>query len=99
MYHGLPEPPDRQIITPHRFIMHIGKLIRQKIVERGITVVSFAEQLSCTRINAYKIFERSSIDTDLLVRISKILDYNFFVLYSSEFKADVCENESTTSDV
>lgn len=64
--------------------MHIGKLIREQIEKQGITVVWFSEQLSCSRTNIYKIFEKSSIDTSLLVRISIILQYNFFNVYSDE---------------
>lgn len=63
--------------------MHIGGIIREKITEKGMTVVSFAEQLSCTRVNVYKIFSRKSIDTDMLLRISSILEYDFFQHYSA----------------
>lgn len=49
-----------------------------------MTIVSFSSRLSCTRANVYKILEKKSIDTDLLLRISKILDYDFFKLYSKE---------------
>ena len=62
--------------------MHIGKLIKKKVTEKGMTVVSFASRLSCTRVNAYKIFSKKSIDTDMLTRISIILEYDFFRLYS-----------------
>lgn len=33
-----------------------------------------------------KIFERTTIDTELLVRISRILNRNFFTLYTNERK-------------
>lgn len=58
--------------------MHIGRLIQQKVSESGMTVVAFAQKLSCTRVNAYKIFSKSSIDTETLMRISVILDFDFF---------------------
>ena len=47
-----------------------------------MTVVSFAEQLSCSRANVYKIFDKKSIDTDMLMRISAILHYDFFAAIS-----------------
>ena len=65
-------------------MLHIGQEIKEKIKEQGMTVVGFSSRLSCTRANVYKIFEKKSIDTDLLLRISKILDYDFFQLYSKE---------------
>ena len=66
--------------------MHIGNLIRQTLKERGYTVVWFAAQLAYTRVNVYKIFEKKSLDTDLLMRISVILDTNFFKPYYDEFE-------------
>jgi len=62
----------------------IGIIIREKLKERGKPVVWFAHQLSCSRTNAYKIFEKRSIDTYELMRISLILDFDFFKLYSDE---------------
>ena len=58
--------------------MHVGNIIRQKVIEKGVTIVWLANQMSCTRTNVYKIFERKSIDTDTLVRLSHVLDYDFF---------------------
>lgn len=66
--------------------MHIGNLIRQNLKERGYTVVWFATQLAYTRVNVYKIFEKKSLDTDLLMRISVILGTNFFKPYYDEFE-------------
>ena len=54
------------------------------MIERKCTVVSMARQLSCGRANVYKIFEKYSIDTELLMKISVTLDYDFFSLYSRE---------------
>ena len=62
--------------------MHIGSLIRQQVSEKGLTVTWLAEQLPCSRTNVYKIFRKRSIDTDVLLRISRILDYDFFSLFS-----------------
>lgn len=64
--------------------MHIGKLIKEQVEIQGKTVVWLAERLSCSRTNIYKIFEKSSIDTSLLMRISIVLRYNFFKAYIDE---------------
>ena len=64
--------------------MHIGKLIKEQVEIQGRTVVWLAERLSCSRTNIYKIFEKSSIDTSLLMRISIVLRYNFFKAYIDE---------------
>lgn len=67
-------------------MIHIGKQIRQKMEERKETVVWLAKHLSCSRTNVYKIFEKNSVDTDILARISIILDFDFFSLLSEDLK-------------
>lgn len=59
-------------------MVHIGKLIEEKLHEQGRTVTWFASKLCCTRPNVYKIFQKESIDSLLLWRISCILQHNFF---------------------
>lgn len=84
---GLPEPfvSDKCITeTVHVFFMetensvHIGSIIRQKLQEQGRSAAWLAKQIPCTRNNVFKIMRKPHISTDLLLRISKILDYNFF---------------------
>ena len=58
--------------------MHIGKHIQEKLKEKRYSVTWFAAQICCTRTHVYKIFQKSSIDTELLERICIILEYNFF---------------------
>ncbi len=58
--------------------MHIGKRIREKLREDGRSVTWFAMKICCTRTNAYKLFNKSNIDTDMLERISRILEHDFF---------------------
>ena len=71
----------------HNILMiHIGKQIRQKMEERQKTVVWLSKHLSCSRANVYKIFEKYSVDTEMLARISAILNFDFFSLYSEDIK-------------
>ena len=64
--------------------MHIGEAFRKELERQGKTVVWFAEQLSYSRTNIYKIFNKSSIDTEVLQRISIVLQLNFFKFYSDK---------------
>ena len=57
---------------------HIGNEIREVLKQQGRTVTWFAEQLNFNRTNAYNIFKKENLDTELLGRICLILDYNFF---------------------
>lgn len=58
--------------------LHIGRLVKTVFERSGMTVSDFARQLNCERTNVYTIFKRRTIDVELLVNISKILEYNFF---------------------
>ena len=63
--------------------LHIGKMIRQELRNQGRSVTWFASQLPCTRNHTYKIFSSPSLNTDMLLKISVILDYNFFKHYET----------------
>ena len=64
------------------FMLHIGKLIEEELRRQERTVSWFARKLFCDRTNVYDIFQRKSIDTELLLRISIILNYDFFRYYT-----------------
>lgn len=66
--------------------MVIGEKIRERLEERKRTVVWFSRELSCSRTNVYKIFEKANLDTGLLMRICQILEHDFFQYYSKEFR-------------
>ena len=60
--------------------------------ERGIGASWLAAQICCTRTNVYKIYDKESIDTALLMRISKALKYDFFKLCSKALSAEIDED-------
>ncbi len=64
--------------------MHIGQILKEKLKEDGKSVVWLARELGCHRTNIYNLFEKYSIDTQLLERISIIMRHNFFDLYKEE---------------
>lgn len=66
-------------------MVDIGLEIKCELKRQERTVSWFARKLCCERTNVYSIFKRKSIDTDMLTRISIILQRNFFTLYDSEF--------------
>ena len=61
--------------------VHIGQRIKAVLKEQGRTTVWLAKQIPCTPNHLYKVFANASINTDLLVHLSHILDYNFFEEY------------------
>ena len=64
--------------------MHIGQLIRVELVRQHHSATWFAQALGCSRTSVYKIFGKSSIDTDLLLRICMVLKVDFFKPYSDK---------------
>lgn len=64
---------------PHR--IHIGKIIKELVKIRRISVLEFAEKINCTPRNVYKIFSKSSLDSALLAKISQVLGQNLFFYY------------------
>ena len=57
--------------------VHIGHLVKEKFEESGITITQLAHRINRTRTTVYDIFERKSIDIDLLLQLSEALQYDF----------------------
>lgn len=66
-------------------MIHIGQLIEEELHRQERSVTWFANKLYCDRTNVYKIFKKQSIDTDLLLRISQILNKDLFLPYSQAY--------------
>lgn len=64
----------RMTYTP----IHIGSIIEEVIREQGRSPSWIAKELCCDRTNIYNILKRESVDTNLLLKLSSILNYNFF---------------------
>lgn len=66
-------------------MMHIGQLIRMELEAQERTPTWLARKINCDRTNIYRIFNRESIDTALLARISTALNRNFFEELSLQY--------------
>lgn len=56
----------------------LGNLIEKEVKRQGWGVKEFGRAINCERNNVYNIFKRNSIDVQLLGKISKVLNHNFF---------------------
>lgn len=72
---------------------HIGSLIKAELERQERSISWFARKLSCDRSNVYRLFQRESVDTRLLTRISLLLEHDFF----SELSDEVRERQSQDS--
>lgn len=59
-------------------MISIGTLIKEELARQERSVSWFARKLSCDRSNIYRLFQKHSVDTALLARISLILQRDFF---------------------
>ena len=57
--------------------IHIGPIIKQKLNEKSMTIAEFADRINCERTAVYHIFKQKSMDTERLLKISEVLEYDF----------------------
>jgi hypothetical protein len=67
--------------------IHIGEMIRSKLREEGRSVVWLAGKIHYEKANTYKLLKKPSLEASLLLRISLVMEHNFFIYYS-----DIYEN-------
>lgn len=67
-------------------MIHIGKIIEEELRRQRRTVRWLAGELYLDRSNAYRLLRRQSIDTEMLVRVSRVLGRDFFAEYSGEWQ-------------
>lgn len=57
----------------------LGKIIRQKVKEDGRTAKKICEELGMSRGNLDKIYNKESLNSDLLAKFCLVLGYDFFM--------------------
>lgn len=65
-------------------MVHIGQKIKEVLESQERTPTWLAKKINCERTNIYYIFNQSSINTEILFRISVALNHDFFIYYSLE---------------
>ncbi|MBO7202057.1 MAG: XRE family transcriptional regulator [Paludibacteraceae bacterium] len=65
---------------------HIGHLIRKELRRQEKTNRWFAEQINVNPRTVNKIFQKTMIDTQQLMQISRCLNTDFFRYYSDLLK-------------
>lgn len=62
---------------------HIGEKIKERAKELRMGPTELANAINTSKQNVYGIFKRESIDTSLLQKIGKALNYDFFSLLTN----------------
>lgn len=59
----------------------IGQKIKEVFDRQNMKLTDFADQLGTVRQNVYRIFKKRHLDTGLLLKVSQVLNHNFFQYY------------------
>ena len=71
--------------------IHIGSLIKSEVKRRKMTFTEFAGCIGIQRQNVErKVFSKQGLDTELLIQISEVLDFDFFKYFQNKA---TCNNQ------
>lgn len=62
--------------------IHIGYLIRERSLEYGAEISRICNFISATEQEINEMYKSESLDTKILLKWSKLLEYDFFRIYS-----------------
>ena len=76
--------------------IHIGERIRKRAKELRIGPTELGKMIHTSKQNVMGIYKRKSLDAEMLSKISKALDYDFFYHYQAQtsppiFNGDITE--------
>lgn len=72
-------------------MINIGQRIKQEVDRQARGISWLSQNLGYSRQSIYRMFERNSVDTHLLYRISRLLHHNFFRDLADDLSADFDE--------
>jgi CRISPR-associated protein Csd2 len=80
--------------------IHIGSIIKRKLIEKSMTITEFASKINRERTTARDILKRKNVDTEFLIEISKVLEYDFIhnVYYVGQTTQTICILIKTEED-
>ncbi|MBL1221173.1 transposase [Chryseobacterium sp. L7] len=62
--------------------IHIGSFIEQRVKESGVEINRICKYFNWNEAEIEEVYVSKSIDSDLLLKWCKLLEYDFFRLYS-----------------
>ena len=76
--------------------IHIGHLIKSKVEGQQMSISEFARKIHCDRSTVYHLFSQESIDITRLLKISKVLNFDFInEVYLKKPSPSICKHQST----
>ena len=62
--------------------IHIGKMIEKEVADCGIEMSRICNFIKCNEEDINQMYLQENLPTDVLLKWSKLLEYDFFRLYS-----------------
>ncbi|MCW3161317.1 transposase [Chryseobacterium oryctis] len=62
--------------------IHIGQMIENAVIEKKIEILRICNFMKCSEVEILKMYQQKNFPTDILLKWSKLLEYDFFRLYS-----------------
>ena len=62
--------------------IHIGQMIKERVAESGIEISRICNFFNCTEDEVIEMYQQENLPTDILLKWSKLLEYDFFRIYS-----------------
>ncbi len=62
--------------------IHIGKMIENTVADKRIEMSRICNYFKCSDDEIVKIYQSKSLDTEILLKWSKLLQYDFFRMYT-----------------
>ncbi|MCR5645491.1 MAG: XRE family transcriptional regulator [Bacteroidales bacterium] len=71
--------------------VHLGVMVKKELKAQGRSVVWLARTINMERSGIYKLFDRNSFDVGLLIRISLVMNHDFFWDISNKIRENYDE--------
>ena len=62
--------------------IHIGKMLKMSVTEGGIEMSRICNFMKCNEEEINQMYLQENLPTDILLRWSKLLEYDFFRIYT-----------------
>lgn len=78
--------------------IHIGQMIKERIAESEMETLRICNFFNCTEDEVIEMYQQENLPTDILLKWSKLLEYDFFRIYSQHlilYAPVSADNENT----
>ena len=62
--------------------IHIGQMIKERIAENEMETLRICNFFNCTEDEVIEMYQQENLPTDILLKWSKLLEYDFFRIYT-----------------